>query len=83
MLIFNLVNQQFIPMRESLYDYHRLGLDQFAQQPDVARTKTLELLNKINVIKQQYTASNYINSFLFLNDALQQNYKRSIIKACP
>jgi len=63
MLIFNLVNQQFIPMRESLYDYHRLGLDQFAQQPDVARTKTLELLNKISVIKQQYTASNYINSF--------------------
>jgi hypothetical protein len=69
MLIYNLVNQQFIPIRESLYDYHRLGLDQFAQQPDIARTKTMELLNKINIVKQQNTSSVYINSFFTTKSA--------------
>ena len=43
-LIDNLLNPQFIPLREISYEYHRHGMDLMATDPDQARTHILEQL---------------------------------------
>lgn len=63
-LVENLQNQQFSPLRDAFYNYHRLALDNFTNDPVNARKITLELLNTIKSIQQLRTNSVYINSFM-------------------
>ncbi len=51
-LIENLQNQQLLPLRENSYTYHRLAMDNFSQKPDDARTKIMDVLNKMKQVNQ-------------------------------
>lgn len=53
----NLMNQQMVPVREGLYNYHRLGLDNFAADTFGARKKIINLITKMNEINLQKPSS--------------------------
>ncbi|WP_337043454.1 type IX secretion system protein PorD [Emticicia sp. 17c] len=63
-LIENLQNQQLLPFREGFYTYHRLALDNFANDPATGRRQILEFLNSIKTIQQSRTNSVLMNSFM-------------------
>ncbi len=46
-LIENLNNKSFLPIREGYYTYHRLGLDELAENPITGRNAVLNLLPKL------------------------------------
>jgi hypothetical protein len=46
-LIENLNNKSFLPIREGSYTYHRLGLDELAENPSTGRNAVLNLLPKL------------------------------------
>ena len=62
-LIDDLTNQQMQALRSGLYKYHRLGLDVFEEDPETTRTKVIEVLESIRVIKSRYPASIFVISF--------------------
>ncbi|MEQ9288944.1 MAG: DUF4835 family protein [Cyclobacteriaceae bacterium] len=50
----NIINNQLKPLRESIYDYHRIGMDQLIENPDEARKSilgTLKEIQKVNKIR--------------------------------
>ena len=62
-LVENLIDQQLIPFREAIYNYHRLGLDIFAQNPVAARKQILNVLNTIQQVNILKPASVLVNTF--------------------
>jgi Domain of unknown function (DUF4835) len=62
-MIENFMNQQVVPFREALYDYHRLGLDLLTTNPDAARKKTIYLLQKVQEVQKVKLQCLIINSF--------------------
>lgn len=62
-LLENLQNQQLLPFREGIYNYHRLGLDNFIKDSNQARVHTLDLLNKIKGVLAQKPMTVLINNF--------------------
>lgn len=52
-LVENLLNQQFQPIRDAWYTYHRNSLDVFLSNPDEARVKILGVLKNIQTINRQ------------------------------
>lgn len=62
-LMENLMSQQFLPFRESLYGYYRQGLDTATETPGLSRKKTLELLTTAKQISQVRPGAVVINSF--------------------
>lgn len=48
----NIINAQLKPLRESIYEYHRLGLDQFIEKPDDARKSCLDILKEIQKVNK-------------------------------
>ena len=77
-LVENLMSQQFVPFREAMYSYHRLGLDVATQNPAETRTKVLAALNTIKEVNQLRPASVVINSFF---DAKSDELYRILIEA--
>lgn len=63
--IVNLNNQLFIPFREGLYLYHRMGLDKFLDAPNESRKNILEVLKKIRTTRQAVSVS-ILNGSFFL-----------------
>lgn len=59
----NLNNPLFMPFREGLYQYHRLAMDTFGKNPEEARKKILEVLQKLKQVNQVRPASVTINAF--------------------
>ena len=59
----NLNNPQFLPFREGLYQYHRLAMDIFNKNPEEARKKIVEVLQKIKQVNQTRPSSVIINAF--------------------
>jgi Domain of unknown function (DUF4835) len=59
----NLNNPLFTPFREGLYQYHRLAMDAFGKNPEEARKKILEVLQKLKQVNQVRPASVTINAF--------------------
>ncbi len=49
-MVENLQNAAYRPMRQFIYDYHRLGLDIMSDKPDDGRAKIGESLNYLNTI---------------------------------
>lgn len=43
----NIINQQMKPVREAIYDYHRTGMDVFAENPEEARKNILAALKGV------------------------------------
>lgn len=63
-LIENLTNSRMEPIRKGLYTYHRIGLDQFAKNPDESRMKILPVLNSLYQIKKQSPSSILVIAFM-------------------
>jgi len=59
----NLNNPQFLAYREGLYQYHRLAMDTFGKNPEDARKKIVEVLQKLKQVNQTRPASVTINAF--------------------
>ena len=79
-LVENLMSQQFVPFREAMYSYHRLGLDVATQNPAETRAKVLAALNTIKEVNQLRPASVVVNSFF---DAKSDELYRILIEANP
>ena len=62
-LIENLLSQQMIPFRESLYTYHRLVLDEFNKDQDKSRAQLIDILTQIKQVNQVKPAAVLINTF--------------------
>jgi len=63
-LITDLVSTNYQPLRSAYYRYHRLGLDQFVDQPKKARQEILTALKSIQEVKRRST-SNYLFDIFF------------------
>ncbi|MGF1670229.1 MAG: DUF4835 family protein [Balneolaceae bacterium] len=63
-LINDLSNPLYEQLRRAIYRYHRLGLDQFTQNTNVARTQILDALKIIRDNKER-TSSNYLFDIFF------------------
>ncbi|MCS6832488.1 MAG: DUF4835 family protein [Flammeovirgaceae bacterium] len=62
-LVKSLLDPQFVPFRQALYQYHRKGLDIFAKKPDEARIEILSALEKILQVRKLQPLSVIINTF--------------------
>lgn len=63
-LITDIMNPGFEGLRRAFYRYHRLGLDQFTLDPEIARSHVLISLNSIRDTKRVST-SNYLFDIFF------------------
>lgn len=48
----NILNNQLKPVRESIYQYHRIGMDQLLENPDDARKSILDILKEIQKVNK-------------------------------
>ncbi|WKN42293.1 DUF4835 family protein [Tunicatimonas pelagia] len=62
-LVENMINPQMIPIREGLYQYHRQGLDIFAEEEDEGRSNILEALQGMEEISKLFPQAIAIISF--------------------
>lgn len=63
-LIENIFNTQMLPMREMMYDYHRLALDTFADEPDLGREVVLEGLKKMREVRKVNPNAVLLSAFM-------------------
>jgi hypothetical protein len=59
----NLMSSQMVPVREAIYEYHRLGLDMFGRDPEQGREFILNALKKIKDVNKLRPNSVVVNSF--------------------
>lgn len=59
----NQYNQQLVQVREAMYEYHRLGLDNFSLNADTARSHILSSLVKIKKAFELRPTSVFIKSY--------------------
>jgi hypothetical protein len=62
-LIENLQSQQLLPFRDAQYAYYRLGLDNFASNPQQVRKQTLDMLTMLRTVTLQKPGAVLLNSF--------------------
>lgn len=69
-LVENALQQLFDPLRECLYEYHRLGMDQLYTKPEASRKAIYNAMNKLSTIASARPNSiNVINfSYCKLNE---------------
>lgn len=67
-LIQNIMNNQLLPLRELMYDYHRLGLDTFIKNPEESRKIVLAGLEKLTEVRRYNPSSILLISFLDAKD---------------
>lgn len=63
-LLENIMSQQMSAFREALYEYHRKGLDTYADKPEDTRPLLLDMLRKLKVAFDQRPTSIFIKSFM-------------------
>lgn len=63
-LISDIVSSGYSPLRQAYYQYHRLGLDRFVNDPSQARQEILNALKEIQIAKRRST-SNYLFDIFF------------------
>lgn len=51
-----------LPVRESMYAYHRTGLDKFTENPIAARQQVMNLLNAVQQASKGMPGAVYINT---------------------
>jgi hypothetical protein len=62
-LIENLNNQQIMPLREGMYTYHRVALDNFIKDPENSRKEIFEMLKTIKQVTQFNPYSILVKTF--------------------
>lgn len=78
-LIDNALHQLFEPLRECIYEYHRLGLDKLFENKDQGRAAMYEALNKLAKISA--TRPNSINVTTFVQ--AKRNELKQIFSDAP
>ena len=63
-LISNMQDPLVQPFREALYDYHRKGLDEFAEKPEEARANILVALGKLKTVQEAKPLNIALNTYL-------------------
>jgi hypothetical protein len=63
-LVENLLNQRMAQLRESIYTYHRLGLDIYQEKPEEAQQNILQVLRLIQDVRRTYPESILVITFL-------------------
>lgn len=63
-LITNLTNPNYVPLRKAIYNYHRKGLDTFVDDPEASRQVILQSLKDIRDAKRRST-NNYLYDLFF------------------
>ena len=58
------INKQYEPIRQAMYEYHRLVLDAFQEDPDAARAKVLDVLKNIQAVNRIIPNSIFVIAFL-------------------
>ena len=77
----NLNSQQLVPVRQAFYDYHRLALDKFNENPDEARRLALEALKDLQQAAKRKPNSILIISFFDAkNDELTSMFSQGNIQ---
>lgn len=79
-LIENLMSQQFLPFREGMYAYHRLGLDTITETPAQARKRAMEMLTTMKQVAQLRPGAVVVNSFF---DAKSEEFYNLMREASP
>ena len=59
----NLNNAQFIDYRDAIYEYHRLGMDMFNEDPDASREIIIGSLEKMARVREVSPTSVMVNTF--------------------
>jgi len=59
----NLMNSMFQPLRETMYNYHRKGMDMMYDNVDGARANVLQALNSINDVHKNRPGSYNVQTF--------------------
>jgi len=77
-LVDNLNNQLMLPVREGVYNYHRLALDTFNENPVAARTQVMNLLTTLQQTNRELPGSVYLNSFF---DAKGEEINKILMEA--
>jgi hypothetical protein len=75
-LLENLMSQQFASFREALYEYHRKGLDTYADKPDDTRPLLLEVLKRLKVAFEQRPTSIFVKTFI---DMKSDEFKKILL----
>ena len=87
-LVENLLNNQVQPFRTGFYKYHRLGLDQYIDDPNAAREVMLSFLEDIQKVNQVKPGTVLLNSFFnaksqefinFFKEATPEQKKKAVI----
>ncbi|MBT28971.1 MAG: DUF4835 domain-containing protein [Thalassobius sp.] len=65
----NLNNAQFVDFRDAIYDYHRLGLDVFNEDPDGSREVIMGSLEKVAKVREVSPTSIMVNTFFDTKDS--------------
>ena len=77
----NLNSQQLVGVREAIYNYHRLALDQFNQNPDESRRQVLEVLKEMQEAARRKPNSILIIAFFDAkNDELTNMFSQGNIQ---
>jgi hypothetical protein len=77
----NLNSQQLVSVREAFYNYHRLALDRFSENPDEARRLILQVLKDLKQAAQRKPNSILIISFFDAkNDELTSMFSQGNIQ---
>lgn len=77
----NLNSQQLVTARESIYNYHRLSLDQFNDNPDEARRAILDVLKNLQQAAKRKPNSILVISFFDAkNDELTNMFSQGNIQ---
>ena len=72
-IISDITNPSNTPLRQFLYDYHRLGLDVMSEQPDQARESILNALTDLNSVYER-------NSMCYFLQLLVESKRDEIIQ---
>jgi len=56
-LVENYLNEQHRPLRECMYQYHRLGLDRMSEKPEDGRKEVLSAIEKLVKVQRQRAGS--------------------------
>lgn len=67
-LVNSLLSAQMAPMRDIMYDYHRLGLDTFIEDPDNSRLTVLESLKSLKEVRKYNPSAVLLISFFDAKD---------------
>ena len=63
-LLENILNPKYRPFRQSMYEYHRLGLDIMADDVDRGKAVIVSALKEIDKVNQTYPHSVFLKGFL-------------------